>query len=217
MMPSLRLRGLMSVAVAGALALAGAAAGASTASAATPHDDSFLYASYPVNGSTTIHSTDSTMTLGPGTLSAALDVTTSDFTANLTLPPATGSFKELGFVPVTATAQFIQNGAVTGQDVDGGIQSTARITIKLTDLKVAGLDVPLGNHCQTVTPATLNLVSGDGFNILTGGPVTATYTIPPFANCLLNTLLINAVIPGSGNTIALTLGTPDVSLTPPTS
>jgi hypothetical protein len=217
MMPSSRLRRILTATVAGLLACAGVAAGSATASAATPNADSFLYANYPVNGSTTIHSNNSTLTLGPGSLSAALDVTTSSFTANLTLPPANASFTEFGIVPVTATAEFIQDGPITGQVVSGGIQSTANITIKLTNMKVAGIPVLLGDRCESQSPATLNLSSGAGFNVLTGGPLSATYTIPNFANCLLTTGVLNLLIPGDGNTIALTLDKPTVSLTPPTS
>jgi hypothetical protein len=48
--------------------------------------------------------------------------------------------------------------------------------------------------------------SQPGFNILKGGNLAGTYTIPDFANCGLETLLINLTVPGAGNTITLTLG-----------
>ena len=44
------------------------------------------------------------------------------------------------------------------------------------------------------------------FNILKGGNLKGTYTIPQFGNCGLATPLINLTIPGPGNTITLTLG-----------
>ena len=210
------IRRIAAIAAAGLLAGTGLALGAGSATAAQP--DASLYASYPVNGTTTIASTNSSMALGPGTLAAVLDVGTGAITGNLTLPPATGSFTEFGIVPVTATAAFIQVGQITGQDVNGGITSTAQETIRLTDLKVAGLDIPIGPHCQTVTPATINLTSGTGFNVLIGGPVNGTYTIPDFGDCgLLITPVLNLLLPGPGNTISLTLGKPTVSTTPPSS
>jgi hypothetical protein len=43
------------------------------------------------------------------------------------------------------------------------------------------------------------------FNIVKGGNLTGSYTIPEFANCGLATLLINLTIPRPG-TITLTLG-----------
>jgi hypothetical protein len=196
----------------GALAMAAPAAHAATPQFnSTPQADPTLNATYAVNGSTTIKSTNSTMALGPGTLTAALDVKTLTFTSNLTLPAATGSFTELGFVPVTATTEFIQDGAITGNDVNGGITAAAHIIIKLTKVTVAGLPVPIGNNCQT-SPATINLASGKGFNVLLGGPVAGTFTIPNFADCGFSTPILNAVIPGSGNTIDLTLGKPTVTV-----
>jgi hypothetical protein len=45
-----------------------------------------------------------------------------------------------------------------------------------------------------------------GFNILKGGNLAGSYTIGQFQDCKLATLLINLTIPGSGNTIKLTLG-----------
>lgn len=208
---SRRVRATIAAAAAGGLAVAGMLVAAPAANAA-PADDSLL-ASYPVSGSTAIAATKSSMNLGPGTLDATLDVDNNTFSANLDLPPATGSFTELGFLPVTATTEFIQDGPTTGS-VDGntgGISSTSMITIKLTDVKIAGIDVGVGNSCQT-TPATIQLTSQDGFNVLLGGNIAGTYTIPKFSNCgLLNTPIINAVIPGAGNTITLTLGAPTVT------
>jgi hypothetical protein len=202
----LKLRPLLITVAAGLAALAVAAPAANAA----PQADPILHATYAVNGSTTIKSTNSTMALGPGTLTAALDVTTLAFTSNLTLPAATGSFTELGFVPVTATTEFIQDGPIAGNDVNGGITATANIIIKLTKVTVAGFPVPVGNNCQT-SPAAISLTSGTGFNVLLGGPVSGTFTIPNFANCGFSTGILNAVIPGAGNTINLTLGKPTVT------
>ena len=54
------------------------------------------------------------------------------------------------------------------------------------------------------------MTSQPGFDILNGGNLAGTYTIPPFANCGLTTTVLNLTIPGPGNTIALTLGKPHV-------
>lgn len=209
---SIRLRRTITAITASGLAVAGMLVAVPSASAA-PADDTLL-ASYAISGTTAIASTKSSMNLGPGTLDATLDVDNNTFTADLSLPPATGSFTELGFLPVTAVTEFVQSGATTGSiDGDtGGMSSTSHVIIRLTDVKIAGIDVGVGNNCQT-TPATINLTSEDGFNVLTGGNVSGTYTIPKFSNCgLLNTPIINAVIPGAGNTITLTLGEPTVTV-----
>jgi hypothetical protein len=176
------------------------------ASPAAPSDTT-VSVSYPVTGSTFIKAIGSTIDLGPGTLSTTADLTTSTLTGTLTLPPATGSFKELGLVPVTATTEMIQDGTATGT-VDfstNAVTTTATDTIRLTSLKVAGLPIPVGPSCQT-SSATITVSSQAGFNVLNGGTLSGTYTIPPFAHCGLATLLINLTLPGPGNTISLTLG-----------
>lgn len=185
-----------------AAAAATAGLGASPASA-----DTTVSLSYPVSGSTYINAIHSSIALGPGTLSATADLTTASLTGSVNLPPATGSFTELGLVPVTATTEFVQNGQTTGTlESNGGISATSQITLKLTSLKVAGLPIPLGNSCETATPATITLTSQPGFNALTGGTVSGTYTIPHFTHCGLATPLINLTLPGPNNTIGLTLG-----------
>lgn len=199
------LRRIAVTAVAGVLAISGVIASAGAASA-----DTFLKASYPVTGSTYIKAPNFNLALGPGTLASTVDVTTGSLTANLKLPDATGSFNDLGLIPVTATTQFINNGPTTGKiDLNTGVvHTTSRITLRIVDLKVAGIDMPVGSSCQTATPVTVKVTSQSGFNILQGGNLGGSYTIPQFANCGLETLLINLTIPGSGNTITLTLGKP---------
>jgi hypothetical protein len=169
--------------------------------------DTTISLTYPVTGSTYINAIHSSIPLGPGTLSATADLTTSTITGSVNLPPATGSFTELGLVPVTATTAFVENGQTTGTlESNGGIQATSQITLQLTSLKVAGIPIPLGRSCETAKPATIALTSQAGFNALTGGTVSGTYTIPPFAHCGLATSLINLTLPGPDNTISLTLG-----------
>jgi hypothetical protein len=194
-----RLAGILltSAAVASAVGL-----GVSPASA-----DTTISLTYPISGSTYINAIHSSIPLGPGTLAATADLTTSAITGSVNLPAATGSFKELGFVPVTATTEFVESGSTTGTlESDGGIQATSNITLKLTSLKVAGIPLPVGKSCETATPASITLTSQAGFNALTGGTVSGTYTIPKFVHCLLATPLINLTLPGPGNTITLTLG-----------
>lgn len=163
---------------------------------------------YPVTGSTVLKSVNATVKLGPGTLTSTVDLNTGDVSANLALPPATASFRQLGLIPVTATTEFIQDGATTGKlNLNtGAIKTTSNVTLKITSLKVAGLPVPVGSNCQTSTPAQVTVKSQKGFNVINGGNLAGTYTVPTFAHCGLATALINLTIPGAGNTITLTLG-----------
>jgi hypothetical protein len=187
----------------GLLAVSGVVASAGSASA-----DTNITVRYPVTGSTYLKAPNFTLGLGPGALISTVDLNTGALTANLKLPNATGSFNQLGLIPVTATTQFINDGPTTGQvDLNtGSVTSTSVITLRIVDLKVAGLDIAVGNACETSTPVTVTVTSQPGFNIIKGGNLGGTYTVPPFANCGLATALINLTLPGSGNTITLTLG-----------
>src|SRR5579875_3150560 len=82
--------------------------------------------------------------------------------------------------------------------------STGTVTASLS---IAGLPVPVGNSCESATPAVVTVTSQSGFSIVNGGTLAGTYTIPPFANCgLLITPVLNLTVPGPGNTISLKLG-----------
>ena len=196
-------RGMAATAIAGLLALATIAATPAAASAATT-----LKVRYPVNGSTFIKAANATVPLGPGTLRSRVNLSNGNVTASLNLPPATGSFKELGLVPVTATVAFIQNGPTTGKvDLNtGAVTTMSSITLQITSLSVSGLPVPVGPVCESATPASVSLASQPGFSIVNGGTVSGTYTVPPFAHCGLITPVLNLTITGPGNTISLTLG-----------
>lgn len=196
-------RGMAATAIAGLLALATIAATPAAASAAT-----VLKVRYPVNGSTFLKAANATVPLGPGALRSRVNLTTGTVTASLNLPPATGSFKELGLIPVTATVAFIQNGPTTGKvDLNtGAVTTMSSITLQITSLSVAGLPVPVGPACESATPASVALASQPGFSIVNGGTVSGTYTVPPFAGCGLITPVLNLTITGPGNTISLTLG-----------
>jgi hypothetical protein len=197
------LRRAVAGSAAGLLALCGVLASTTAASA-----DTTVTFRYPVTGSTTLSTPDATVALGPGKLVTTADLDTGALTATLTLPPATGSFNELGIVPVTATVKLINDGPTTGtvNPNTGAVTTTSTITMKITSLIVAGITQPIGNSCETSSPVSVTVSSEPGFSILKGGNVTGTYTIPDFQNCGLETLLINLTVPGSGNSITLTLG-----------
>lgn len=171
--------------------------------------DTSITATYPVSGSTYLKALNTTVPLGPGTLSSTLDLSTGAVTAStLTLPPATASFKEFGFIPVSATVAMTPVGTATGTASLSAntVSVTSQFNMQITSLKLGGLSIPLGNSCQTRTPITVTVNSQQGFNLLSGGTVAGSFTIPRFSRCGLATPLINLTIPGSGNTITLTLG-----------
>jgi hypothetical protein len=192
------------VSAASVLAISGVLASGVTSASA----DTTATIKYPVNGTTHLAVPNANLTLGPGHLLSTADLNTDTLTATLTLPPATGSFNELGVVPVTATAKLINDGPTTGtiNGSTGAVTTTSNIIMRITSLTVAGIPTPVGNTCQTSTPVSVTVNSQPGFSILKGGSLDGTYTIPDFANCGLATVLINLTLPGSGNTITLTLG-----------
>jgi hypothetical protein len=185
-------------------AFAATAATAGSASAAT----NIVHAKYKVSGTTYLAGPESSLTLGPGTLKATVNLSSGKISATLSLPPATGSFTELGIVPVTATAQFINDGPTTGRlnTHTGAVSTKSKITLQLTSLSVAGIPVAVGKSCETASPVVVRLKGQKGFNVLDGGTIAGSYTIGDFQSCGLATSLINLTIPASGNTISLTLG-----------
>ncbi len=197
-------RGVAATALAGLFAAVAIAATPAAASAT----DTTLTVRYPVNGSTFLKAANATVTLGPGALRSKVNLTTGKVTASLNLPPATGSFTELGLIPVTATVAFLQNGPTTGTInlSTGAVSTMSSITLQITSLSVSGLPVPVGPACESATPASVALASQPGFSIVNGGTVSGTYTVPPFAHCGLVTPVLNLTITGPGNTISLTLG-----------
>jgi hypothetical protein len=192
-----------------AVAVATLAAGAVLAATAGPASaGTTVRAKYRVTGSTFIKAPNFTLNLGPGRLVSRVNLKTGKLTARLSMPDATGSFKQLGIIPVTATTQFINDGPTTGRLnlKTGAVRTKSKITLRIVSLTVAGLPVPVGNSCQTKSPAVVRLTSQPGFNVLGGGKVAGGYTIPKFSHCGLATILINLTIPGGGNTITLKLG-----------
>lgn len=196
----------VTVPAAGLLAAAAVTVGPGVASAGTN-----LTVSYPVHGSTHLKAPNTTVTLGPGKLRATLNLGNGTLKASLSLPTAKVSFKEFGLIPVSATTEFIQDGATTGKvnASTGAVTTTSKITLKITSMSVAGLPVVVGSSCESATPAVITLKSQRGFSVVSGGKLAGTYTVPKFANCGLAGLLtpvINLSIAGPGNSITFTLG-----------
>jgi hypothetical protein len=221
--PRLR-RSLTVLTLAGLLASAGGIASAASASAsasqagqaskpgqagqASKAASKSLTVKYKVTGTTLIKSVDASAPLGPGKLTATVNLTTAKLTADLSLPPATITFKEFGIVPVTATVNLVQDGQTTGQlNVNtGAVKTKSDITLQLTALFISGLAIPVPATCQSAKPMVVKLASQKGFSVTKGGPLAGSYTIPPVANCGELTALLNVIFPGPGNTINLKLG-----------
>ena len=206
----MRLAGFCRIPAATAATVAGLATAFTVAATAVPASaaTTTIHATYKVTGSTFLKAPNATLPLGPGKLSANVNASTGAVRAALTLPDATLSFKQFGLIPVTATTRFINNGPTTGKVNinNGAVTTTSHITFQIVSLSVAGLPIPVGPSCESSAPALIQVASQPGFNILKGGNIAGTYTIPQFAHCGLVTPLINVTLTGPGNTITLTLG-----------
>jgi hypothetical protein len=195
----------------GSTALMSAAVLAATTGAASAASE--IHAKYKVTGSTFLAGPSTTLALGPGSLKATVNASTGAVKATLSLPEATASFKEFGIIPVSATAEFINDGPTTGKVnlSTGAVKTTSKFTLRIVSLSVAGIGIPVGKACQTAKPVVATVKSEKGFSILNGGKLGGSYTIGDFAHCGLATVLINLTIPASGNTITLKLGKATIS------
>ena len=195
---------------AAALALATGGLVTSAGSATAAPVAKKLTVRYDAVGTSTIAKPNSTVTLGPATLRTRL-APDGSFTARLPLPPTTSTFKVLGFVPIAATVTFVPSGVATGKltftGATGSVTTTASYFLKLSNVKAGGIPTLVGSNCQTAAPVTIPLSTpaGQAFDLTTGGTVSGTFTIGNFANCGLTTLLLNALVPGPGNTASITL------------
>jgi hypothetical protein len=81
----------------------------------------------------------------------------------------------------------------------------------------------VGSNCHTIDPVQIQADSPEGqwFRLTSGGPVTATYTIGNFTGCTplnffdipgffpwFGSVPINAIVPGTDNTLDLVLSNP---------
>jgi len=163
-----------------------------------------------------------------------------DYQGKPEFPPTSATFLAFGFMPVTATIHLIQVGplnAVIYQEINRAlanpeaepftIVSTAQVSVQVTNVKVNGVPLDVGNDCHTGiltspgNPLGYNgLVLAGGSNVGDPGPLyqfglagslTGTAKIPPFTGCVtpqrenVDALLASAVS-GPSNFVRVDLG-----------
>lgn len=191
------------------LATIGAAAAIALGTASAAHADTTVGIDYDVSGSTHIASTDSSIPVGPTTLSTVLDINNGDITGTMPIPSQQRTFNLIGFVPVSATVSFIEASPLSGHidltAANAVVTGSASYMVQLSNVKIAGIPAFVGDNCKTVDPVTIpaDTPAGQGFDLLGGGELTGTFSLGDFDHCGINTWLINQVIPGSGNTVDL--------------
>lgn len=209
--PARRGRGRFAALAAVAAGLALIASGGSAAAQEDPPGT--INVNYTVNGTTTIASTGSTVTLGPATMYSRV-LPDGSFDGDMELPGTHTEFRIAGFIPVSANVNFEPVQPTLGQIQRLGrfqlLESTTQYRVRLSNIRVAGIPTVAGSNCRTIEPVTIQADTPDGefFNIASGGNLVGEYTIGNFGSCGLfgaQTHLINALIPGSGNTVELVL------------
>ena len=136
------------------------------------------------------------------------------------LPPSKATFLAFGFVPVSATMQLTEIGTINIISIGAGFSLTSntvwsQVSLRVHDVKVNGVPLPVGPHCGASKPILLKL-SGDPtghppYALQTGGPLTGNITIPKFTGCGVGQNLnpiFNASIAGPKNFVLLTQGPP---------
>ncbi len=162
---------------------------------------------YKLLATTHIKKLNQNVTIKNGRMLATVDLVTGNLTGHLTLPPATVTTYQAGYVPLTATFQMKEAKPVKGHvdftTLHVRATSVFNILIKsayLGPLPIFGL-VPVnlvGNKCTTSKAVSVTMSGPANFT----GPstFTGTYTIPKFKTCSAATPLLNQLIPGPGNT-----------------
>lgn len=183
-----------------------------------------LTTAYDASGSTTIGSTGTTMPIGPTVLTETMEVGPNNIiSGTMPIPSQQVQFNAFGFLPIRATVSLSQVGEITGTLRPGATPRTNVVTadvsytIKLSNVsaKIFGIWTPMfvGDHCQTADPVDIRVSTpaGQTFNVFSGGPLAGTYTIGEFSGCHaffipgVGSVMVNTLVPGSNNTIALQL------------
>jgi hypothetical protein len=150
---------------------------------------------YRVTGSTTLKALGAT---APVTGSFAVPAFSPAFDRTR------AEFKVFGFVPGTADLQFSPDGPQTGEITGDGFVAHASLALVVPRVTLFGLPVADAG-CRASAPVPIDLRTGSGFALATGGPVTGTYTIPPLTGCGAVTAYLSSLVQGPGNTFALTM------------
>ncbi|MEV7092532.1 DUF6801 domain-containing protein [Amycolatopsis sp. NPDC051045] len=151
---------------------------------------------YAVTGSTALRA-----------LGASAPITGS-FAAGPEFAPAfdrtSAEFKVLGFVPGRADLQFTPDGPQTGELGGGGFAAHSTLALTLPQVTLFGLPVAEAG-CRASAPIPVDLRTGSGFALASGGPVTGAYAIPPLTGCGAFTAYLSSLVQSEGNGFALML------------
>lgn len=135
-------------------------------------------------------------------------------------PVTHGKVLGFGAIPITADlylSQFTHNGVISPLFIDTQTLVNPPFTtqptivhgplvLRIANVKVDQVPLPVGPNCHTATPIALRLVGkAPAYNLFTGGPLRGKVTIPPFTDCGINgddlDPLLTGTISGPGNPV----------------
>jgi hypothetical protein len=140
------------------------------------------------------------------------------------LPPVTATFLAFRFVPVTATLHLVELTPISIVSVSGitappypiTVRTSTKISVRVSGVRVNGVPLDVGQHCQTASAVTLDLIGTGqntlppkGYTVPTGGPLAGRLTIPRFTGCGVSENLdplLTGSISGPGNFVKVTQG-----------
>ncbi|ADJ43579.1 hypothetical protein AMES_1755 [Amycolatopsis mediterranei S699] len=149
-----------------------------------------------------------------GFFSVDLDTGGSRVSGSAVFKPATTTFLAFGFVPVTATVEFlpedylnskmieIGGGLYTGDDNEIWLSTQLNVMGRVSGVKINGVPVDVGPDCVTAKSITLH-VSGHYDPFTTGHIKDPNFTLPEFRDCGSGsqdlTKLLSGMSSGEGN------------------
>ncbi|MGK5533940.1 hypothetical protein [Streptomyces sp. URMC 129] len=160
--------------------------------------------SYTATGSTHLAGLEADVPLGPGPTEVELDLDTGNLTADISLPESTTEFNLFGFLPTHAKVKIDQVGELSGTYQDGIVNVSGEFSVRITEVGHFGFGIPMPD-CETTAPVAITLTSDDSFLPAEGGTLTGTYHLPEFADCGVDTAIINALVVGPEHSISIDL------------
>ncbi|GAA2787420.1 hypothetical protein [Saccharopolyspora taberi] len=159
--------------------------------------------SYDTAGETHISGLEAKLPLGPGQSDVEVDLQTGKLGAKITLPESRTDFALFG-LPTHAKVRITQESDLAGTFQAGSVTVAGDFAIQITEVGHFGAGIPMQN-CRTTEPVRIELKSEGSFSPTEGGRLTGQYQIPKFADCGFDTEIINGLVTGKDNPIAVDL------------
>jgi hypothetical protein len=146
-----------------------------------------------------------------GTVDVQLDATTGNFTSKFTqTAPVHVAFKAFGMLDTTVDVEFFEAAPSSGKIVQGKVDFTLPLQIRLRNINSIGLPIGGGDKCVQTQPPTLVMHSVGTFEPTVGGdlesdPFTVSTWVDAPDACGVLTGLVNESSSGPDNTAKVTL------------